>query len=113
MVSVAAWAALLWTAAIMLKAAWRMIRNFRPLISAPAVLWNRKECRSKKICYVHVNQAIVADSDNLFHIDLGTCVCVILCGIGDAKKVWFGVNHLFNVIARTPKGLVDVSLDFP
>ena len=44
---------------------------------------------------MHVNQAIVANSDHLFHIDLGTCVCVILCGIDDRKKVWFGVNHLF------------------
>ncbi len=55
----------------------------------------RTESRGKKICYVHVNQAIVASSDHVFRIDLGTCVCVILCGIDDRMKVWFGVNHLF------------------
>ncbi len=54
-----------------------------------------RECRGKKVCYVHINEAIVRDESHVIHVDLGSCVSVILCGIDDRRRVWFGVNHLF------------------
>jgi chemotaxis receptor (MCP) glutamine deamidase CheD len=55
----------------------------------------RKESRSKKFCYVNINQTVVKDEAYVIHIDLGSCVSVILCGVDDKRKAWFGVNHLF------------------
>ena len=54
-----------------------------------------KESRGKKFCYVNINQTVVKDEAYIIHIDLGSCVSVILCGIDDKRKAWFGVNHLF------------------
>lgn len=34
-------------------------------------------------------------SDFVFHIVLGSCVSVVLCGLDETNKVWIGVNHLF------------------
>jgi chemotaxis receptor (MCP) glutamine deamidase CheD len=53
------------------------------------------ECRGKKTCYVHINETVVRDESHVIHVDLGSCVSVILCGIDDKGKAWFGVNHLF------------------
>jgi len=53
------------------------------------------ESRSKKFCYVNINETLVKDDTYVIHIDLGSCVSVVLCGIDDARKAWFGVNHLF------------------
>jgi len=53
------------------------------------------ECKGKKTCYVHINEAVVRDEGHVIHVDLGSCASVILCGIDDTGKVWFGVNHLF------------------
>jgi hypothetical protein len=54
-----------------------------------------RESKGKKICYVHINQAVVKDESHMIHIDLGSCASVILCGLDSAGKAWFGVNHLF------------------
>ena len=54
-----------------------------------------RECRKKKTCYVHINETVVRDEHHVIHVDLGSCVSVILCGIDDKGRVWFGVNHLF------------------
>ncbi|HOT44042.1 MAG TPA: hypothetical protein PLM53_08340 [Spirochaetota bacterium] len=53
------------------------------------------ECRAKKMCYVHINETVVKDESHVIHVDLGSCVSVILCGMDDGGRVWFGVNHLF------------------
>jgi chemotaxis receptor (MCP) glutamine deamidase CheD len=53
------------------------------------------ESRSKKFCYVNINETVVKDETYVIHIDLGSCVSVILCGIDEKQKAWFGVNHLF------------------
>jgi chemotaxis receptor (MCP) glutamine deamidase CheD len=53
------------------------------------------ESRSKKFCYVNINETVVKDETYVIHIDLGSCVSVILCGIDEKRKAWFGVNHLF------------------
>jgi chemotaxis receptor (MCP) glutamine deamidase CheD len=53
------------------------------------------ECRGKKVCYVHINETVVKDESHVIHVDLGSCVSVILCGMDDRGKIWFGVNHLF------------------
>ena len=54
-----------------------------------------RESRGKKVCYVHMNQAVVKDESHLIHIDLGSCASVVLCGLDGAGKAWFGANHLF------------------
>lgn len=57
-------------------------------------IFNR-ESRGKKLCYVHINQTLVRDDSHVIHVDLGSCVSVVLCGLDDSRKAWFGVNHLF------------------
>jgi chemotaxis receptor (MCP) glutamine deamidase CheD len=54
-----------------------------------------QECKSKKICYIRVNETVVKDENFALHIDLGSCVSVILCGIDADRKTWLGANHLF------------------
>jgi len=54
-----------------------------------------RESNKKKLCYVGLNETVVRDEGHVIHIDLGSCVSVILCGIDDARRVWFGANHLF------------------
>jgi hypothetical protein len=54
-----------------------------------------RESRDKKICCVHINQAVVKDESHMIHIDLGSCASVVLCGLDGTGKAWFGVNHLF------------------
>jgi chemotaxis receptor (MCP) glutamine deamidase CheD len=54
-----------------------------------------KENRKKKVRHVHWNQAIVDNDDFAFHIVLGSCVSVVLCGLDESGKVWIGANHLF------------------
>lgn len=53
------------------------------------------ECKGKKMCYVHINETVVKDESHVIHVDLGSCVSVILCGMDDKGRIWFGVNHLF------------------
>jgi hypothetical protein len=69
-----------------------------------------RESRGKKVCYVHINQAIVKDESHMIHIDLGSCASVVLCGLDGAGKVWFGVNHLFKSrIANSDMALEQVA----
>ncbi|MCP4137982.1 MAG: hypothetical protein GY754_43870 [bacterium] len=49
----------------------------------------------KKICYVRINDTKVENSDYMFHIDLGSCVSVVLCGKDNNGTIWIGSNHLF------------------
>lgn len=53
------------------------------------------ESKGKKMCYVHINETVVRDESHVIHVDLGSCVSVILCGMDDRGRIWFGVNHLF------------------
>ncbi|TFH43139.1 MAG: hypothetical protein E4G96_01850 [Chrysiogenales bacterium] len=54
-----------------------------------------RESRGKTVCHVRINESVVRDESNLIHIDLGSCVSVLLCGIDAGRKVWLGANHLF------------------
>jgi chemotaxis receptor (MCP) glutamine deamidase CheD len=53
------------------------------------------EYRYRKKCFVTINEAFVRDQDYVFHINLGSCASVILCGIDPDGRVWIGANHLF------------------
>ena len=69
-----------------------------------------RESRGKKVCYVHINQAVVKDESHMIHIDLGSCASVVLCGLDGAGKAWFGVNHLFKSrIANSDMALEQVA----
>jgi chemotaxis receptor (MCP) glutamine deamidase CheD len=54
-----------------------------------------QESRKKTKCYVRIDDTVVRDSDYVFHIDLGSCSSVVLCGMDPDNKVWIGINHLF------------------
>lgn len=49
----------------------------------------------KKSCYVKWHESIVVDDSHSINIDLGSCASVVISGIDQNKKIWFGANHLF------------------
>ncbi len=53
------------------------------------------EAMKKKSRQVGIDDVAVDSSDRVFHIVLGSCVSVVLCGKDETGKVWLGINHLF------------------
>lgn len=57
-------------------------------------IFNEEYSRKSK-CFVTINQACVNDSSYAFHINLGSCASVVLCGKTAENKILIGANHLF------------------
>ncbi|MFW6366268.1 MAG: hypothetical protein ACOC2H_07345 [Spirochaetota bacterium] len=45
--------------------------------------------------YVRINESRIVQDDTLLHIDLGSCVSVVLCGQDKESSLWIGANHLY------------------
>lgn len=60
----------------------------------------------KKIISLKMGQSFVVDQDNAFHIILGPCSSVILCGVDKNGRVWIGANHMI----RAREKNVDMAL---
>jgi len=60
----------------------------------------------KKIVSLKMGQHAVVSQDTAFHIILGPCSSVVLCGIDQNKKVWLGANHMI----RAREENVDMAL---
>jgi chemotaxis receptor (MCP) glutamine deamidase CheD len=56
--------------------------------------------------YVKMNEMKIVPQDKVLHVDLGSCVSVVLAGKTDDDSIWIGANHMF----KSRKEDTDVSL---
>ncbi len=48
----------------------------------------------KKIVSLKMGESSIVDRDHAFHIILGPCSSVVLCGVDKDGMVWLGANHM-------------------
>lgn len=64
----------------------------------------------KKMISLKMGESSVVDCSHAFHIILGPCSSVILCGIDKKGKVWLGANHMIRAREKNlDMALKDVS----
>ena len=71
----------------------------------------KNELLSVSRTYVKTNETKICSSESALVVDLGTCVSVVLSGITNDGRLYFGANHLFKSREEnSDKSLEQISL---